>query len=188
MRSARLRSLAVVTAAAAVLLVGSVSAGSASTTAPSCGLTWGSLPTQAAQPARAPGTLVNVRAGQHACYDRLVLDVDGHAYDYWVQYVDQVRADASGTIVPLAGGARLHVGVGSSSYDQDAVPTYEPGDPSQLVDVSGFRTFRQVAWGGSVETRTTIGLGVRARLPFRVFALQGPGSRSRIMVDVAHRW
>lgn len=30
--------------------------------------------------------------------------------------------------------------------------------------------------------------GVRARLPFRVFVLDGPGSGSRLVVDVAHRW
>jgi hypothetical protein len=35
---------------------------------------------------------------------------------------------------------------------------------------------------------TKIGLGVRARLPFRVFALAGPGGGSRLVIDVAHRW
>ena len=39
---------------------------------------------------------------------------------------------------------------------------------------------------GSFEGQTTIGLGVRARLPFRVFVLAGPGSGSRLVVDVAH--
>jgi hypothetical protein len=29
---------------------------------------------------------------------------------------------------------------------------------------------------------------VRARLPFRVFVLRGPGSGSRLVIDVAHRW
>ena len=38
------------------------------------------------------------------------------------------------------------------------------------------------------ESQATIGLGVRARLPFRVFTLTGPGSGSRLVVDVAHRW
>jgi len=56
-------------------------------------------------------------------------------------------------------------------------------NPAELVDVSGFQTFRQVAWAGSFEGTTTVGLGVRARLPFRVFSLS-----DRIVVDVAHFW
>jgi hypothetical protein len=52
-----------------------------------------------------------------------------------------------------------------------------------LVNVTGFSTFRQVAWAGSFEGQTTVGLGVRARLPFRVFTLPG-----RVVVDVAHVW
>jgi hypothetical protein len=45
-----------------------------------------------------------------------------------------------------------------------------------------------VGWAGSFEGQTTLGLGVRARLPFRAFVLPGPGSGSRLVVDVAHRW
>jgi hypothetical protein len=33
-----------------------------------------------------------------------------------------------------------------------------------------------------------VGLGVRARLPFRVFKLDGPGEGSRLVIDVAHQW
>jgi hypothetical protein len=57
-----------------------------------------------------------------------------------------------------------------------------------MVDVSGFRTFRQAYWGGTFEGTTVVGLGVRARLPFRVFSLPGKGDRTRFVVDVAHRW
>jgi hypothetical protein len=45
-----------------------------------------------------------------------------------------------------------------------------------------------LASAGSFEGQTTIGLGVRARLPFRVFTLDGPGNGSRIVIDVAHHW
>ena len=54
--------------------------------------------------------------------------------------------------------------------------------------VTGFSTFRQVSWAESQEGLTAVGLGVRARLPFRVFVLDGPGAGSRVVVDVAHRW
>jgi hypothetical protein len=45
-----------------------------------------------------------------------------------------------------------------------------------------------VAWGGSFEGYTTIGVGVRARRPFRVFGLPGPDTGSRLVIDIAHRW
>ena len=35
---------------------------------------------------------------------------------------------------------------------------------------------------------TTLGVGVRARLPFRVTMLPGPGGHTRLVLDVAHRW
>jgi hypothetical protein len=66
--------------------------------------------------------------------------------------------------------------------------TYVPANASELVNVSGFTTFRQVAWAGSFEGQSNIGLGVRARLPFRVFTLDGPGTASRLVIDVAHQW
>jgi hypothetical protein len=57
-----------------------------------------------------------------------------------------------------------------------------------LANASGFSTFRQAAWERSQEGRTAIGLGVRARLPFRVFVRAGQDVVSRIVVDVAHHW
>ncbi|HEY8820344.1 MAG TPA: hypothetical protein VIM49_00085 [Dermatophilaceae bacterium] len=54
--------------------------------------------------------------------------------------------------------------------------------------MNGFSTFRQIASGGSFEGYTTIGLGVRARLPMRAFVLAGPGTGSRVVIDVAHHW
>jgi hypothetical protein len=59
------------------------------------------------------------------------------------------------------------------------------------VRVNGYTTFRQVAWAGSFEGQTTLGLGVRARLPYRVLTLAGaPYSDQgpRLVIDVAHRW
>jgi hypothetical protein len=59
--------------------------------------------------------------------------------------------------------------------------------PDQL-DAGGYRTFEDLVWAGSFEGQSTFGLGVRARLPFRVLTLEGPGAGSRLVVDVAHRW
>jgi hypothetical protein len=46
-----------------------------------------------------------------------------------------------------------------------------------------------VAWLGSFEGRSDLGLGVRARLPFRAFVLEGSSAHvDRLVIDVAHRW
>jgi hypothetical protein len=163
-------------------------------TAPYCGITWGSLPKVSSGNQPVTGAqLTDVRAGRHDCYDRLVLDIRGTtSADSWrVEYVNQVTQDASGRPVPLRGGAFLQIGVGASDHTDAGVATYRPANPGELVDVSGFRTFRQVAWAGSFEGVSHVGLGVRARLPFRVFALAGiPGTSNgtRVVVDVAHQW
>ena len=90
--------------------------------------------------------------------------------------------------MPLRGGAFLEIVVGPAYDPNTGAATYAPANRRELVNVSGWRTFRQVAYGGSYEGETTIGLGVRARLPYRVFTLAGPGSNSRLVIDVAHRW
>ena len=155
--------------------------------APYCGITWGSTPEQAA--AGGTGDLVGARAGRHACFDRLVLDVaGGSAGGYSVQYVGQVSQDGSDLPVPTRGGEALQVIVHAPAADDAGHPTYTPADPRELVPVAGFTTFRQVAWAGSFEGQSTVALGVRARLPFRAFVVPGPGTGARLVVDVAHRW
>jgi hypothetical protein len=158
----------------------------ATAAAPYCGIRWGSLAKAAEPTATAP--LTGVRAGRHPCFDRLVLDLAGRADGYRVRYVAAVTQDGSGHPVPLRGGARLLVIAIAPDHDDAYHLTYTPRNRRELVPVAGYTTFRQVAWAGSFEGQTSIGLGVRARLPFRVFTLAGPGGGSRIVVDVAHRW
>jgi hypothetical protein len=174
-----------VVVAAMALLAGLVpaiaSAASAPAAAPYCGITWGSQektanPTTLAQ-------LTNIRAGRNDCYDRLVFDVSGNVTGYWVKYVATMYEDPTGNVVPLRGGAKLSVTAQAPSYDFAGNPTYRYTNRAELVNVTGFQTFRQVAWAGSFEGQTSVGLGVRARLPFRVFTLPG-----RLVVDVAHLW
>lgn len=170
-----------------IALVTAVAGPASAHTAPYCGITWGSLDKSAG--VASSGSLMNVRSGQHGCYDRLVLDVSGSAAGYTVRYVPAVHAQGSGQVVPLRGGAFLEIVARAPAYDVNTGhPTYTPADLRELVDLAGYRTFRQAAWGGSFEGYTTVGLGVRARLPFRVFTLAGPGSGSRLVIDVAHQW
>ena len=147
-----------------------------------CRTGWGSLP-ESTLSVRST-EITDVRTGTHACFDRLVVDLAGRGDGYVVRYVDQVRADGSGHVVPLRGGAKLEVVVVEPVTSTDAL--FLPN--GELADVRTYPTFRHVAWAGSFEGQTTLGLGVRARLPFRVSLLDGPGGGSRVVVDVAHRW
>ncbi|MGH8903632.1 MAG: AMIN-like domain-containing (lipo)protein [Egibacteraceae bacterium] len=178
---------AVVGVVVTVALAAGVQAAAASgTVTPYCGIHWGSLPKEAGP--LVPGPVTNARAGQHKCYDRLVIDLKGKAPGYAVEYVPRVTQDGSGDVVPLRGGAKLQISVRAPAYDIDTGHGTLPTGRPELVNVSGFRTFRQVAGAGSFEGYTAVGLGVRGRLPFRVFTLAGPGSGSRLVIDVAHRW
>ncbi len=102
--------------------------------------------------------------------------------------MSSVSEEGSGDPVPLRGAADLQIVIKAPAYDDDGNPTYSPANTSELVNVSGYRTFRQVAFAGSFEGQTTIGLGVRARLPMRVTRLAGPGAGQRVVIDVAHHW
>jgi hypothetical protein len=155
--------------------------------APYCGITWGSLAKSSAP--YSENQVTNVRGGKHACFDRLVVDMRGTTTTgYSVRYTSRVVADGSGAVIPLRGGAYLTAHVNAVGHDPSGRPTYSPPVRSEAVRVTGFRTFRQVHYAGTFEGRTLIGLGVRARLPFRVFTLTGPGNQTRLVIDVAHKW
>ena len=183
------RSRFLVLALSVLAALGVITAAPASAS-PYCGITWGSMPKS--QMSGDSETVVDVRAGRHACYDRLVVDLGGSDNEfatYDVRYVDVVRQEGSGEPVRVRGGAVLQVSVGAAAYDEDGRPTVALGP--EMVDVSGWRTFRQVASAGSFEGWTTLALGVRAPLPMRVFVLEGaPYSDQgpRLVIDVAHRW
>ncbi|MCU1445869.1 hypothetical protein [Cryobacterium sp.] len=158
---------------------------SAATAAPYCGITWGSLAD--VQRVASEAAVTNVRAGEHACFDRLVIDVRGDLAGFDVAYTSVVIKDGSGIPVPLRGAADLQVIAYANPYDNSGT-TYDPANDSEAVNVTGYDTFRQVAYANGCEGQTRFGLGVRARLPFRTFILDGPGNGSRLVVGVAHRW
>ncbi len=154
----------VTTITAAALFALPVTAG-----ATTCSTPWGSTPKAVSNSIH--GNLAAVRAGHHACFDRVVLDDSRATSGYRVSYVRAVHDQGRGAVVPLRGGAFLEV-VDQSAAGRLAMPS-----------VAGFPTLRQVASGGSFEGYTTVGVGVRARLPFRVFR-----SGTHLVVDVAHHW
>jgi hypothetical protein len=184
-----LRAIVLSAAIAAPVLVGNASASAAGVTCPV--VYWGSLPKAAA--AGPTGSIFNVRTGRHACYDRFVVDINGVGpVGYDVSYVDNVHTDGQGSVVALAGGAKIQIIARAGNFDSNTgMITYTPIDQAhshRLTSVAGYQTFRQVAFAGSFEGQTTFALGVRARLPMRAFVLSGPGTGQRLVVDVAHRW
>lgn len=174
--------------AAALLSVVVAPVGSASAAPRPCAdvvAEWGSRGQTDAEGTTDP--IVDVRTGRHRCFDRFVVEVDGDAPGYRVKYVNRLRQDGSGRPVAVDGGAILRVIAIAPAYDERGRPTFDPDD-LDTIDLSRYRTFRDLAWAGSFEGQTTLGIGVRARLPFRVLVLDGPDGASRLVVDVAHRW
>lgn len=186
-RMVRPLALALAASVSIVPLAAVTSAPTASSTV--CEAQWGSL-----AKARTPYTskqITNIRSGRHLCFDRLVIDINSRGTGtpgYQVKYVTQVSKDGSGANVPLRGGAKLRIIVKAPAYDANGRLTYRPTNWRELVNVAGYRTFRQVSWAGSFEGQTTIGLGVRARLPMRAFVLNNSDGGHRLVVDVAHLW
>jgi hypothetical protein len=171
-------------------LVGNATASAATATCPV--VYWGSLP-KVVDGSGPTESIFNVRSGQHDCYDRFVVDIHGSGpVGYNISYVDNVFTEGRGSVVALAGGAKIQIIVRATNFDHNTgMITYTPIDQArsqQLTDVTGYRTFRQIAFAGSFEGQTTFGLGVRAKLPMRAFVLSGPGTGQRLVVDVAHQW
>lgn len=170
-------------------VIGILPAATASATV--CEAPWGSLPKSAVD--TTSGSLTNIRTGQQPCFDRIVFDVPGASTGtgYHVEYVTNVHADGSGELIPVSGGAKLQIRVDAPAYNVNTgAPTYKPimtpgANYRALpgVNLSGYKTFRDARFAGSFEGQTTVGLGVRAKLPFRVLVLD-----NRVVVDVAHLW
>jgi hypothetical protein len=168
--------------------------GSAARESAACAETqgWGSGPRQQLVLGSAP--LYLVRVGRHACYERVVVDVNGpEAVGYAVRYVPVVREDGSGTPRPVAGGAALELVVGAPALGVDA-QGHQPGkvlaepgaDFFTAGQLAGWRSLREVRYAGSFEGQTTIAVGVRERLPFRVFTVLDPRDQvRRVVLDVA---
>jgi hypothetical protein len=161
------------------LVAQAVPAGAAPSQVAACPhVNWGSLP-EAGGP-MLPSKITSVRVGSHPCFARLVIQTDGtQAPGFRVAYVPQITADGSGAVVPVAGGAKLLVIIRANGHDLNT------GVRSFTLPRVGGETFKGLVSAGDFEGQTTVGLGVRARLPFRVFTLTNP---PRVVLDVARHW
>ncbi|MCU1351419.1 MAG: hypothetical protein JWM05_628 [Acidimicrobiales bacterium] len=96
------------------------------------------------------------------------------------RYVPAVDDEVSGRPIPLRGRAFIRLTIRAH-----AAPGLGPvgGD---LVPVAGFAAFQQVTYAGTRDDRTSYGIGVTDRLPFRVSTETGFEHSSYLLLDVAH--
>ncbi|MEU0687401.1 AMIN-like domain-containing (lipo)protein [Streptomyces uncialis] len=177
---------------AGATLIGTAGAAGAATgqadkaAAAACSTAWGSGVKSDADSVAEP--LKNIRTGQHTCYDRMVFDITGATgtAGFHVSYVDAFHQDGTGDLIPVSGGAILQVFVNAPSYHPSTGAVVYPGLPGRTlpgVNINGYRTFKDTKYGASLEGQTQVGLGLRAKLPFRVLK-----SGDQVIVDVAHTW
>ena len=182
-----MRRLVTVLAALTLVLTGAgaVSTAAAAPQAAVCETGWGSITKSEPGSIAMASSLTDVRTGRHACYDRMVFDIPGMTTAdpalYWVQYVPGFARPPSQTGIPVAGGAVIEIDF--TAPVDDSQYSVELADPLPGLDLRGYRTFRDAKFGGNYDGATHIGLGVRAKLPFRVLVLP-----DRLVVDVAHTW
>jgi hypothetical protein len=122
--------------------------------------------------------LVDVRAGGHPGFDRVVFEFRGSVPSHRVGYVRQLVQDGSGKPVPVAGAADLEVVFqGANAHDADGTPTVSP-----RRFTTGLPAVKEVAQTGDFEAVVGYGLGVDRRRPVKVSTLANP---PRLVVDVS---
>lgn len=141
--------------------------------------------------------LYTSRIGRHECYDRVVFDLNGPGpVGFDARYVPVVAAEGSGKPVPVAGQAALQVTVlapaqgsqGDNSGHQPGVVFAPSG--ARLHGPGGLESWgclREVRSAGSFEGQTTMAIGVRDTLPFRVHEWTDSSRITHVTVDIACR-
>jgi len=134
----------------------------------------------AAAPAGAQSTptLVDVRAGSHPGFDRVVFEFRGAVPEHRIGYVDQLVEDGSGDPVSVAGAADLEVVFqGANAHRENGSPTVSPRRFSP-----GLPAVKEIAQLGDFEAVVSYGIGVDQRRPIQVSTLSNP---SRLVIDIA---
>jgi hypothetical protein len=143
--------------------------------------------------AMSPSALYLTRVGRHACYDRVVFDINGpQAVSFVARYVPVVLVDGSGQRVPVPGRAALEVIVrapilGADSQGHQPWRKVPPVGQNVIApsEISGWSSLRAVKFAGSFEGQTTMAVGVRERLPFRV-SVTSERLYQHVVLDVFH--
>jgi hypothetical protein len=119
-------------------------------------------------------------------FDRLVVDTvsatRSREVNFVARYVKQVYADGSGQLMPLSAPYKLQLIVRAPAYNEAYQATYRATVGRDLPGVADGARIVDTVYAGSFEGQTTFGVGVTAKRPFRVVALDD----GRTAVDVLH--
>lgn len=141
-----------------------------------------SLPALTAKAASMTQTpeLTGIRTGRNAGFDRVVLDISGHAPSVLAQgWTDELIADPSGEIEWLTGERFVSVTLSpAAAHREDGTSTYTGPRKFRTRDLTNVMA---VAVTGDFEATLSIGLGTRTQTWVRVFTLTSP---TRVVIDV----
>ena len=125
----------------------------------------------------APVVLTDVRAGDHAGYERVVFDLAGGGVAGWhARYVDEAVQQGSGHVLDIDSPAILEISLRNMAY-----PASGEDVPSGLQSVTGLEVVDELRVASTFEGITQVFVGLEEQVPFRVFSLDDPG---RVVLDV----
>lgn len=125
--------------------------------------------------------LKEVRAGQHANYDRVVFEFEGAEMpSYHVEYIDKpVRACGSGNVVPLKGDGWLEIRfTPAAAHTEEGKATVKNREQSP-----NFKIIKEMKSTCDFEAEVEWVLGVASPNHYRVMELKNP---TRLAVDIKH--
>ena len=128
-------------------------------------------------------SVVDLRFGRHAGYDRVVVELAGDGRPGWfAQYRDVPRHQGRGNRVDIAGRTVLEVSVTGVRYPNERGA--EPYEGPQALRPRHAGVVEEVLRGSVYEGHQQVFIGIdAAEQPFRVFRIPDP---PRVVVDIQH--
>lgn len=137
--------------------------------------------------------IYSVRVGRHACYERVVFDLNGAAQEvaYDVEY-GPVSTEGKGDTLTIPGATSLRVVMQAPALGYDS-QGHQPGKLlAQVGDyvvqpsaVQGWQSLRGVRFGGTFENQSVFLIGVAAQRGVHVSVIVDQNQVTHMIVDVA---
>lgn len=141
---------------------------------------WDTAPVHVTRQVSPIPKVVDLRVGQHATYDRVVIDLSGPISGYDMRYVRSLHYDGSGDTVPLRGARYIQIKLTPAvAHDAQGHSVYQ----GPVLEQYAFPTLRGAAFTGDFEGNVSFGLSLSHLKDFRVFELHSP---SRVVIDLHH--
>ena len=163
-------------AAAGILLTAAVCTTIPASAAPQRGASQATAFRQTA----ATALVVNARWGGHCTYDRLVIDVKGTMPPVTVKPVKELRYDATGKKVPLAGKYFLEIKLSPAAAHNEAGQSVYKGP--KLVKIQ-LPKLKGLAFTGDFEGVVSFGAAFSTKPAYSTFKLHSP---ERFVLDIRH--